>query len=97
MKTIRFAVATVAVVALAGGAFAQQGMGGMGQGGMGQGRGQPGMGPVAEKCNDDMAKFCAGKEHGGRALRDCLETNIAKVSEACKAALNSTGGGRRRP
>lgn len=93
MTRIRFAVVTVGLVALAGGAFAQQGMGG----GMGQGRGQPGMGPVAEKCNDDMAKFCPGKEHGGGALRDCLETNISKVSEACKAALNSTGGGRRRP
>ena len=91
MKTTTFAVVAVPITAMAGVAVAQQGMGG----GMGQGRGQPGMGPVAEKCNDDMAKFCAGKEHGGRALRECLEQNISKVSDACKTALNTTGRGRR--
>jgi len=96
---IRSIVIAAAVVGMTGLALAQQGQGGMGQGrGMGgMGQGQPGMGPVAEKCNDDMAKFCTGKEHGSGALRDCLEANIAKVSDACKTALNTTGGGRRRP
>ena len=58
-----------------------------------QGQGQ---GPVAAACGDDIAKFCAGKEHGGGVVRGCLEANKDKVSEACKTALNSTGPGRGR-
>ncbi len=27
---------------------------------------QQGQGPVARDCNDDLAKFCAGKSHEGR-------------------------------
>lgn len=51
-------------------------------------------GPVATACKEDMAKYCAGKEHGDRAIRTCLEENESKVSATCKAALDSTGGGR---
>ena len=58
-------------------------------------RPEPGTGPVAAACQQDAEKFCAGKEHGAGAVRDCLESNKAKVSAACAAALNSTGGGRR--
>lgn len=90
MTRLTFAVAAFACVVSAPGAMAQQGQG---MGGMGHG--QPGMGPVALSCNDDMAKLCEGKEHGGRAIRTCLEQNIGKVSDACKAALASTGPGRR--
>lgn len=51
-------------------------------------------GPVATACQEDIAKYCAGKEHGNRELRTCLESNKSTVSAACKAALDSTGGGR---
>ncbi len=54
---------------------------------------QQGAGPVAAACSADIAKLCAGKSHEGREVRTCLETNKAKVSVACKAALESTGGG----
>ncbi len=54
----------------------------------------PGQGPVAASCGDEIAKLCAGKEHGGGAVRACLEANKDKVSAACKAALDTTGPGR---
>jgi hypothetical protein len=50
-------------------------------------------GPVATACKDDIAKLCAGKAHDGE-VRICLETNYDKVAAACKAALDTTGGGR---
>lgn len=55
---------------------------------------QPGQGPVATVCQDEMAKLCAGKQHANREMRSCLEANKAKVSAACKAALDSTGPGK---
>lgn len=51
-------------------------------------------GPVASACADDIAKLCAGKAHENREARTCLEANKAKVSPACKTALDSTGGGK---
>lgn len=51
-------------------------------------------GPVATACKDDIPKFCAGKEHGQGEVRGCLEANKDKVSQACKTALETTGGGR---
>lgn len=50
-------------------------------------------GPVATACGDDIGKLCAGKAHDG-SVRVCLEQAYDKVSSACKAALDSTGGGR---
>lgn len=50
-------------------------------------------GPVATACKDDIAKLCTGKAHDGE-VRICLETNYDKVAAACKAALDTTGGGR---
>ena len=90
--------ATLLLTLVIAGAFvvpacAQEGMGGgMGQGQRSQG---PGTGPVAAQCQKEIETLCAGKEHGGGAVRDCLEVNKAKVSDACKAALDSTGFGRR--
>jgi len=62
----------------------------------GQGRGQPGMGPVAQNCADDIVKLCEGKEHGQGAIRDCLEAKQKDVTPACLNALKSTGHGRNR-
>ena len=50
-------------------------------------------GPVSTACEGDIAKFCAGKGHGNRQTRTCLEENKDKVSSACKTALETTGGG----
>jgi hypothetical protein len=61
----------------------------------GGGRGQPGMGPVAQRCQDDIVKFCPGKEHGSGAIRDCLEPKMKDLTAACQSALKTTGGGRR--
>jgi hypothetical protein len=55
---------------------------------------QPGQGPVATACVDDIAQFCAGKEHGQGEVRACLDANKDKVTAACKTALETTGGGR---
>lgn len=63
--------------------------------GRGQGPREPGTGPVAEHCQDEIVQLCEGLEHGGRAIRTCLEKNKAKVSAACKNALETTGPGRR--
>jgi hypothetical protein len=52
-----------------------------------------GQGPVATACQHDIKALCLGKEHGRGALRACLESNKAKVSEACAKALDSTGAG----
>jgi Cysteine rich repeat len=62
-------------------------------GAVAQGAGQ---GPVGQNCTEDIAKFCAGKEHGGGEVRACLEANKDKVSDACKTALDTTGPGRGR-
>lgn len=59
-------------------------------------RPEPGAGPVAAACQQDIEKLCSGKEHGAGAIRACLETNKAKVSAACATALDTTGPGRRR-
>ena len=53
-------------------------------------------GPVATACKTDIARYCAGKGHGNRQTRTCLETNKAKVSDGCKTALETTGGGKGR-
>lgn len=54
----------------------------------------PGQGPVALKCNDDIAKLCPGKQHGTGEARACLTANKEKVSAACREALETTGPGK---
>jgi len=51
-------------------------------------------GPVASACKEDIAKFCADKEHGEGEVRACLEANKDKVASTCNTALETTGGGR---
>jgi hypothetical protein len=52
-------------------------------------------GPVATACATDIPKFCAGKGHGNRQTRTCLESNREKLSAECRSALDGTRGGRR--
>ncbi len=51
-------------------------------------------GPVARQCANDIQSYCAGKGHGARQTRSCLETNRDKVSDQCRQALDTTGKGR---
>lgn len=51
-------------------------------------------GPVASACTEDIQKFCADKQHGQGQVRTCLEANKDKVSDGCKAALDTTGPGK---
>lgn len=88
MTTRRFTILAAAACAatfLAAPAFAQRG---------------PGQGPVAQHCNDDIVALCPGATHRpqNRAAdaRACLQRNIDKVSPACRQALQTTRGGRRR-
>jgi hypothetical protein len=37
-------------------------------------------------CAADVQKFCANAEQAKGAVRTCLESNAAQLSEACKAA-----------
>jgi hypothetical protein len=48
-------------------------------------------GPVATACKDEIVLHCAGNRHQNREVRNCLEANKSKVSDACKIALGSTG------
>jgi hypothetical protein len=51
-------------------------------------------GPVAMACKDDIAKYCADKEHGKGEVRACLEAAKDKVTAECKTALDTTGPGK---
>ena len=51
-------------------------------------------GPVATQCAQDIQTYCAGKGHGSRQTRTCLEANRDKVSAECRKALETTGPGR---
>lgn len=51
-------------------------------------------GPVATACKDDIARYCADKEHGHGEVRACLEAHKDKVSATCRDALETTRGGR---
>jgi hypothetical protein len=53
-----------------------------------------GNGPVGTICDKDIKTYCADLKHGAGAVRSCLEENRAKVSQDCRAALDTTGGGR---
>ena len=80
MSKLSFAAAAAALVLAASPVLAQQP--------------GTGTGPVGQSCQDEIAKFCADKSHGDRGVRNCLEANKAKVSEACRNALDTTGPGR---
>ena len=81
MSLTRFIITALVAASFATGAAAQRGTGD---------------GPVAAACQDDIAEYCADKSHGNRGVRTCLEQNREKVSEACRTALDTTGGGRGR-
>lgn len=41
-----------------------------------------------DACRADLAQYCSGAQgQGGRAKRQCLDTNLTKLSAACQASL----------
>lgn len=56
----------------------------------------PGTGPVARLCMIEIDKFCAEVEHKNGQVRDCLEKRRSELGEACTAALDTTGMGRKK-
>jgi hypothetical protein len=84
---ITWSLAMFGAAVMVSASYAQTGQ----QGGVGVGTG-----PVAAACKAEIADKCAGKQHGNRAVRTCLEANRASLSEACRTALDTTGGGRGR-
>ena len=83
IRTLILALAAVSPLVAADAALAQ-----------GRGRGD-GSGPVGTACSKEIGQYCAGISHGRGAVRACLRDNSSKLSPPCKAALDSTGGGRR--
>jgi hypothetical protein len=74
MKLSHLVIAAVLATVPAGIALAQAPAGGGG-----------GRGAMMQACGADIQANCAGQT--GRGARQCLQTNEAKLSEGCKAAL----------
>ena len=46
---------------------------------------------VATECDDDLQKFCGNIAPGDGRLTDCINKNIANVSDRCKSAMEDVG------
>jgi hypothetical protein len=66
-------IATIALVSFASAAFAQDAEHPRNRG----------------ACRDDVQKLCAGVEHGGGHIRDCLAGQIDKLSDSCRKVVES--------
>jgi Cysteine rich repeat len=73
MATRAALIATIAFVSLASAAFAQDADRPHNRG----------------ACRDDVQKLCAGVEHGGGKIRDCLAGQIDKLSDSCRKMVES--------
>jgi len=40
-------------------------------------------------CRDDVQKLCAGVDRGGGKIRECLSSNMDKLSDGCKAMVEA--------
>ena len=40
-------------------------------------------------CRDDIQKLCAGVERGGGKIRECLSSQIDKLSDSCRQRVES--------
>ena len=40
-------------------------------------------------CREDVQKLCAGVERGGGKIRECLTSNMDKLSDGCKAMVEA--------
>jgi len=46
---------------------------------------------VVVECDNDLEKFCSTVQPGDGRLKECLDKNMANVSERCKAAMKDVG------
>ena len=46
---------------------------------------------VANECDNDLEKFCSNVAPGDGRLKECIDKNIAKVSNRCKSAMKDVG------
>jgi hypothetical protein len=48
---------------------------------------------IRSACPDDYRSYCASVPPGGQASLACLQQNAAKLSDACRTAVQAAGGG----
>ncbi|ODT06410.1 MAG: hypothetical protein ABS35_45920 [Kaistia sp. SCN 65-12] len=48
---------------------------------------------IRSACPDDYRSYCASVPPGGQASLACLQQNAAKLSDACRSAVQAVGGG----
>jgi hypothetical protein len=48
---------------------------------------------IRSACPDDYRSYCASVPPGGPASLACLQQNAAKLSDACRTAVQAVGGG----
>jgi hypothetical protein len=48
---------------------------------------------IRSACPDDYRSLCASVPPGGQASLACLQQNAAKLSDACRTAVQAVGGG----
>lgn len=46
---------------------------------------------LANECDNDLEKFCSEVHPGDGRLKECIDKNIAKVSDRCKSAMKDVG------
>jgi len=46
---------------------------------------------VVNECDEDLESFCSSIAPGEGRLLDCIDKNMAKVSDRCKSALKDVG------
>ena len=73
MTTRAALIASIALVSLSSAAFAQDADQPRGRG----------------ACRGDVQKLCAGVERGGGKIRECLSSNMDKLSDGCKAMVEA--------
>ena len=76
MKTRTALIAFTALVSLSTAAFAQD-------------ADQPHRGSGRGACREDVQKLCADVDRGGGKIRECLTSNMDKLSDACKANVEA--------
>lgn len=46
---------------------------------------------VVVECDNDLEKFCSNVAAGDGRLKECIDKNIANVSDRCKSAMKDVG------
>ena len=46
---------------------------------------------VVNECDSDLEKYCSDTAPGEGRLMECMDKNMAKVSDRCKAAMKDVG------